>query len=282
MSETETEPDESGNSEAGKAEELARPTRWDRFRTWIASTSVRYAALAAIIMVGPLTLALLGRWFGIGPDIGIEAAKLVYAWPVVAGICVVVGVVIFRSPLSQLIGGMRRIKAAGLEFEAEQQALPTTARDPRKGDISWEEWFFDLGKRLTDVDQQVLGELGGLQRDAFKQWIQWWWFEKIWGRIYGTQLVVVEALARGGELSLENVISAFDLHVELRAAVSPEFAEQVKVPEERRSYFGHWLLFLENARLIERQEARICRTELTQEFIKYMNSQEYIRNMRIW
>ncbi len=258
---------------------------WKRWFGWTRAQQVRRILIGAAILLGPLVLAVAAKCLGATHELGVEMAKLIYSWPVAAGVCVVVFILTFRDPLHHLLSGVRRFKAGGFEMEAEQHAFPRTDRDPRKGEITWEEWFFELGKKLSPIDQQVIGQVGVVQREAFNFWVRSWWFERTWGRIYGTQVALVESLIQYPDkdrMDLGLVRSFFDRHVELRRATDSGYDKFVESVGSVDTYFKHWLGFLESALLIQRQGDEVVRTELTGEFVAYMRGQGYMRNMRIW
>jgi len=241
--------------------------------------------VVGLILFGPLAVAAVARRMGSTHELGIEAARLVYGWPVIVGVCVIVFLVTFRSPLHAFLRGVRRLKAGGVEMETEQQALPTTDLDPRKGEVTWEKWFLDLGSKLSTIDREVIGQLGKMQQQAFTQWIQRWWFEKVWGRIYATQVGLVELLAAqpaADAVAVENAIMLFERHVEERIAANPPMGEFLKTQEQKGAYFVQWLGFLESARLIEVRDKSVARTPLTVEFVAYMRAEGYTRQMRMW
>lgn len=259
--------------------------KWNQWFGWICSPKLCLVLIATGLLLGPLLLTLAAKMFGATHELGVEVAKLTYSWPVAVGVCVVVFILTFREPLHRLISGMRRLKAGGFEMEAEQQAFPQTDRDPRKGEITWEAWFLELGSKLSSVDREVISKLGQIQQQAFTLWIRRWWFERAWGRIYGTQVGLVELLAAqpsDGPIGPENAVPFFERHMEERIAANPSAGELFKANEHKAAQFAQWIGFLESARLIEVRDHRIAKTPLTTDFVEYMREQGYTRQMRIW
>lgn len=148
-------------------------------------------AVLAGLVLSPILLLVLAQYVSGKPEYGVEIARLLYSWPVATAAVLILLLVRYREAMSVLIAGIRRFKAAGVEIETEQKGLPQTAKDPRKGETSWGEWLMDLGRKLSPTDVDVIKSLGVQQQLLLSSWIKSWWFEKIWGMIFGTQIALV-------------------------------------------------------------------------------------------
>jgi hypothetical protein len=246
---------------------------------------VAFVVAVLFLLAAPLGLAGLGKIMGADFELGFEGAKLVYSWPVVTGICIIVFLLGFRQPLGGLTRGVRRVKAGGVEFESGQLSLPQTTRDPRKGEIDWEEWQLEILSRLSPVDREVIVALGKTQREAFDRLFHNWWFEKVWGRIYGTQVLLLEALSQDrvhGVLDYAAAGAVFEQHIREMTQMNPDRAQWFDDESKRAVGLGQWLGFLQSAYLVQLQQEGVAKTELTGRFIAYMNEQGYTRQMRAW
>jgi hypothetical protein len=226
---------------------------------------------------------VIAKRFGAEYELGLKVAQLVYSWPMVTGVCIVVFLVTFRNPLNTLIRGQWRLKAGGVEFESQRVLLQTNL-DPRKGEIGWEEWGIEIAMRLSPMEHAVLADLGQKQKQAFDHVVRRWWFEKTWGVIYGTQIVLLEHVSTSetGAMGTVVVFNLFDAHVGLLTTTWPDRAELVKTDEQRQAYLRQWLGFLESSYLIEIKDSGVVRTELTGPFMAYLREQGYTRQMRIF
>jgi hypothetical protein len=239
--------------------------------------------LALALLIAPLALVVIAKQFGADYELGLKVAQLVYSWPVVTGVCIVVFLMTFRNPLSTLICGQWRIKAGSVEFESQRVLLQTNL-DPRKGEIGWEEWGIEIAKKLSPVEHMVLTELGQKQKQAFDHVVRRWWFEKTWGIIYGTQVVLLEHISKSetGAVGTTVIFNLFDAHVGLLTSTWPDRAEVLKTDEQKQTYLRQWLGFLESSYLIEVNASGAARTELTGPFMDYLREQGYTRQMRIF
>lgn len=89
--------------------------------------------VVAAVFVAPLVLARLATWYLDDPKLGMTAAKLVYSWPCMTGLCVVTFLMMFRVPLGEFLAGVRTLKVAGVEIKrafgkADQQIEVKTRR----------------------------------------------------------------------------------------------------------------------------------------------------------
>lgn len=76
-----------------------------------------------LVLLSPLGLSWVSTRLVEGGDLGMDAARLVYSWPVMTGACIILTLLLFRVPLTDLIDRIESIKGAGLELQA--RAAPT-------------------------------------------------------------------------------------------------------------------------------------------------------------
>ena len=70
--------------------------------------------LGAVVFVGPLVLVWVSKLTLNSTTIGLDAASLVYGWPVITGLCIAAFLIMFRVPLAGFISEVRTIKAGGV------------------------------------------------------------------------------------------------------------------------------------------------------------------------
>ena len=236
-----------------------------------------------VLVLSPVVLILLVVRTSGNANGGLEIAKLLYSWPVATSIVLIYFLVRYHDSVSSLIVNLARLKFGKLEIETAQKGLPQTLKDPRKGEITWEEWLLDLGRKLTPTDVEVIKTLGSQQQQILLAWIKSWWFEKIWGLIYQTQISFLEhGVRKATPITLPEAMVFYNEHVRLLTASNPDYARRLESPEEREVYFASFLGFLESTYLIQKTATEMVMTQLAGEFLGYLAGQNYAKQMRVW
>ena len=78
--------------------------------------------VASVFMLSPLGMSWLAKWMGAEYKTGIDAAKLVYSWPTSVGVCIVLALGLFRTPLAGLIERLELFKGGPVEVRARVAA----------------------------------------------------------------------------------------------------------------------------------------------------------------
>lgn len=153
--------------------------------------------------------------------------QILLTWPVIGGIIAIVFLKMFREPLSDFFQRIVRGQLYGVSIEAstpsEQQEK--VGKEPKV-------------QSATDLETYVQNN----PKEAIKEYlkvINWYWFERIYNAIYGTQITLLEHLA----VKIENG----DLYINLFPFYS-EFQNRSKLYNiQMADYLG----FLKNMVLIE-------------------------------
>jgi len=233
------------------------------------------ATTAAAIFGLPLVVVMLSRRVGAGVADGIRIVELVYSWPTAVVVAASVLAFLFRDPIAKALGGIKSFRAWQLEATFGQHLIASTG-DPRKGEISWDNWAIEMIQRFSPTDREVLQRLGDQQRQALLSLVKWWWFERIWNQTYGTQALLVEKLAdHGPSLSWAEADLFFEEHLRRLGELRPEQAKLVSAPQHREAYRARWYGFLQNALLVAVDPNKINLTPLGTEFRDYSMKSQY-------
>ena len=239
--------------------------------------------LVILVIVSPLAIVVVGKHFDIDPQLGVRLAELLYGWPIIVGVCIISFAFLFRTPLGKLMGGIHGLRAGNIELQMGQQAPIATTGDPRTGEITWEQWSLEVFSSLSPRDRELILRLGIQQRQLFADMQNAWWFEKVWGEIFGTQVELLATLQRhdSHELLYESVVAIFDKYEKKRLATLPEGSTPF-TQEQKIAMFRAWLSYLESMYLIQRMEKGIQLTELGEKFLNYLPTQGYSVQTRVW
>ncbi len=253
-------------------------------RYWpvIVSALILVSSLYLVLVFLILTRALLGR-----SEFAIQALQTLTSWPVAVFALVFAAFLLFRNPISAWIGRIGRIKAAGFEFEAQQpQALPTQFKDPRKGEISWDEWGRDVLNRFNAADIEIFQQFNEQQKQAFFnltfQYELAWRFEKIWSGIYGTQISLLRQIcARGGAIPMDEAKRFWLWHRHLversDLLLHKKYMGEIAAEEHLDQYLG----YLQGNGLIKVEDGEAKATDLTAGFLQYLARWNYGEEGRI-
>jgi hypothetical protein len=248
-------------------------------------TTIGLLLATALVLGIPAVLAYAFFLITGQADAGIEAARITYSWPVAIAAVAMYLLYSQRSSISTLIRNLRRLKAGQFEAESLVQSLPDSfGLDPRKNEITWEEWYISLGQRFSNVDIQIAQEFSQEQQRILNSWIESWKFEKVWGQIYRSQYYLLSQLARSltGLMSYTDAFGYFDHHVQERIARGSLEDACRDDPTLRETLWRKYLGFLESAGLMQHADDQIQATEQTGRFLEYCRAQGYSPESLIW
>lgn len=253
-------------------------------RCWqiIVSALALVFTLYLILVFLILTKALLGR-----SEFAIQALQTLTSWPVAVFALVLAAFLLFRNPISDLIDRLGRFKAAGIEFEVQQpQAPPTEFKDPRKGEITWDEWGQNMLKRFNAAEIEIFQQFNEQQKQAFYNLIYQyelnWRFEKIWTGIYGTQISLLRQIcAQGGAIPMDEAKRFWLWHRHLVGRsdllLHKKYMGEIAAEEHLDQYLG----YLQGNGLIKVEDGEAKATDLTAGFLQYLARWNYGEEGRI-
>lgn len=256
-----------------------------RIATSLSTLSAVILVLAGFALL-LLFLMALKKAMG-GSEFAVEILQTLTSWPVAVFALVLAAFLLFRGPISDLLNRLGRIKAAGFEFEAQQpQALPTQFKDPRKGEISWDEWGRDVLNRFNAADIEIFQQFNEQQKQAFFnltfQYELAWRFEKIWTGIYGTQISLLRQIcARGGAIPMDEAKRFWLWHRHLversDLLLHKKYMGEIAAEEHLDQYLG----YLQGNGLIKVEDGEAKATDLTAGFLQYLARWNYGEEGRI-
>ncbi len=195
-------------------------------------------------------------------EFGLGVLRVFLSWPVVVGVLGALLLVRFKEPISDVI---RRLSALAFPGGGAQFVPPT--QEPTAPTPTLEE---ALRRAAAERDTAM---------QTAQQTVKWWWFEKIWGLIYRSQVEILEALAAapGATMRWHDVHRRFYAPV---AARMPGFA--VYQFPQYMGFLANTARFLTWDVNIDPNNPPVMITPLGREFLDYMVSQAYSKDMRIY
>ncbi len=243
------------------------------------SRGLTLALALLLVLFLPLSVVYLSHHFWDSTETGLEILRLLFSWPLASIIIAIVVLTTLRDPIGDWLRGIKRIKGPGFDIEHHQQSEVTrTEKDPRKNEISWDDWAREVAETLSIVDREIISQRTSEQ---LTPWVKAWWFEKIWGQIYGTQIDVLEYLVKKvSAVPLSELNSFFEEHLRRYSQINEE-ANRLEDPVSRNAYFLRYIGFLESFYLVQRSEDTIQSVVLASEFLQYLTNQKYTAAMRM-
>lgn len=101
---------------------------------------------AFFLLFSPVLVGWIAKSMGSDFDTGLRAAAIIYSWPVISGVSIMVALVLFRVPLRNLIGRIQSVKGGSLELYA--RAEPSGGEEQRRVFLDRiDRWIADAGNR---------------------------------------------------------------------------------------------------------------------------------------
>jgi len=250
--------------------------------SWIAGV------LATAIAISLAAVIVASAWFSITDATkAIEILKVLLSWPIMGSAIAFTILIVFKESLSEWMRRWTKAKFGGVEFESpmsEQAKLPSGDKDPRKGEISWDEWAHQMKKKFSPKEAEIVQNLGEKQQELIDRIFHAWWFEKIWGRIYNTQLSFLEKLiaANTAGLHTKDMEPFFTVYRYKLRDINPIIRNRaVHETTFLIALKDSYVSFLQSAMLISIEGDIIKSTKLTKRFLEYLKTQGYDKAMRI-
>ncbi len=195
-------------------------------------------------------------------DLVIEFLRIVVSWPLVI---LVLGLIFFHKFRENIADLIKRLAEFGFPGGGAKFTQPPAGGSPTPS--------------LDDVRQRVEAERDFATQTAL-HFGKMWWFEKIWNNIYKSQIEILEALAnlpQGGSIRWQDIHDRFYLPV-VRAV--PGFSAY-PFPQYM-SFLGNTANFVTWDLTVDPQNPPVTITTLGREFLTYMATQNYRKEMRIY
>lgn len=255
---------------------------WSKVRVFVQSVLASIGVLVLILLFLYSVRLTLGN-----SKYAVEVLQAVTSWPIAVFALVLAAFLLFRGPISDLLNRLGRFKAAWIEFEVQQpQGPPTEFKDPRKGEITWDEWGQNVLKRFNTADIEIFKQFNEQQKQAFFnltfQYELAWRFEKIWTGIYGTQISLLRQIcARGGAIPMDEAKRFWLRHRHLversDLLLHKKYMGEIAAEEHLDQYLG----YLQGNRLIKVEDGEAKATDLTAGFLQYLARWNYSEEGRI-
>jgi hypothetical protein len=163
----------------------------------------------------------------------------------------------FHQPVSELITRLSEMALMGgsAKFHPPAQSVPPKAEVPSKGEVAG-----------TTAPEDKYLELA-------TQFTLWWWFEKIWSSIYRGQIAI-----------LERLLAAPENKAQLNAIVNTPL--KMLNPGLIESQLPQYIEFLERAGFValdystDANNPVVALTDMGRQFLNYMNTQGYTKEMK--
>lgn len=240
-----------------------------------------------LLMILPVLVALLSQMLVDNPNLDWNMAEFVYSWPVAATAMVVFFIVVFREPLSAKLADLLKVQWLGgkAEFQPppEKQEVPQPTKEALT--TGWETLEYErVAEKTAPVEMSIIRNAGAQPEAQRYFWFVLWHFERVWARIYKSQIELLQFLSLHPATLNDTHIMFYDRH-KSRIISSPDSRLKSfllsRTTDSETDYFRDYLGFLQAMDLISVENETVAITPIGKGFLGFLPVYRYSPEARI-